>query len=78
MARSFACMRKGSRFGDRQALRVSLTERQKAVRAPIDERLIEPFRIAVPDTDIADLRDRLARTRWPDAGAGAWSDGTDF
>ena len=25
-----------------------------------------PFSIAVPDADLADLRDRLARTRWPD------------
>ena len=27
---------------------------------------IRPFRIAVPDNDLADLRDRLARTRWPE------------
>jgi microsomal epoxide hydrolase len=27
---------------------------------------IQPFTIDVPDADIADLRDRLARTRWPD------------
>jgi epoxide hydrolase len=27
---------------------------------------IRPFRIAVPDEDLADLRERLARTRWPD------------
>jgi pimeloyl-ACP methyl ester carboxylesterase len=27
---------------------------------------IRPFRIAVPDDDLADLRDRLARTRWPE------------
>lgn len=26
---------------------------------------IRPFRIAIPDADLADLRDRLARTRWP-------------
>jgi pimeloyl-ACP methyl ester carboxylesterase len=26
---------------------------------------IHPFRIAIPDADLADLRDRLARTRWP-------------
>ena len=48
------------------------------MRADTNERLIEPFRIAVPDADISDLRERLARTRWPDAGAGAWSDGTDL
>lgn len=27
---------------------------------------VTPFRIAVPDEDLADLRDRLARTRWPE------------
>ncbi len=27
---------------------------------------VRPFRIAVPDGDLADLRDRLHRTRWPD------------
>jgi pimeloyl-ACP methyl ester carboxylesterase len=27
---------------------------------------INPFRIAVPDADLADLKDRLARTRWPE------------
>ena len=27
---------------------------------------IRPFRIDVPDADLADLADRLARTRWPD------------
>jgi pimeloyl-ACP methyl ester carboxylesterase len=27
---------------------------------------IRPFRIAVPQTDLDDLADRLARTRWPD------------
>jgi len=38
----------------------------------------EPFTIAVPDAVLADLRDRLARTRWPDQLAGTgWSYGTD-
>ncbi|HZN70153.1 MAG TPA: epoxide hydrolase [Micromonosporaceae bacterium] len=27
---------------------------------------MRPFRIAVPEADLTDLRDRLARTRWPD------------
>jgi pimeloyl-ACP methyl ester carboxylesterase len=27
---------------------------------------IEPFRIAIPQADLTDLHDRLARTRWPD------------
>src|SRR5262245_54945914 len=26
---------------------------------------IRPFRIAVPQSDVDDLKDRLARTRWP-------------
>jgi pimeloyl-ACP methyl ester carboxylesterase len=26
---------------------------------------VTPFRIAIPDADLADLRERLARTRWP-------------
>ena len=38
-----------------------------------------PFRIEVPDAVLDDLRERLARTRWPeplndDAG---WDDGAD-
>ena len=28
--------------------------------------MIEPFRIHVPDAELDDLRERLARTRWPD------------
>jgi pimeloyl-ACP methyl ester carboxylesterase len=37
---------------------------------------IQPFRIAVPDADLDDLRDRLARTRWPDElPGGGWSQG---
>ncbi len=27
---------------------------------------INPFRISVPDADLADLKERLARTRWPE------------
>ena len=27
---------------------------------------IRPFRIDIPQADLDDLRDRLARTRWPD------------
>src|SRR5690242_10191385 len=27
---------------------------------------IQSFRIAIPQTDLDDLRDRLTRTRWPD------------
>jgi pimeloyl-ACP methyl ester carboxylesterase len=37
---------------------------------------INPFRIEVPEADLTDLTDRLARTRWPDELPGAgWSRG---
>jgi pimeloyl-ACP methyl ester carboxylesterase len=37
---------------------------------------IEPFRIAIPEAELADLRERLARTRWPDELPGVgWSRG---
>ncbi len=37
---------------------------------------IAPFRLAVPDHDLDDLRDRLDRTRWPDAETvDDWSQG---
>ena len=37
---------------------------------------IRPFRIDVPQADLDDLRDRLARTRWPDELPGlGWSRG---
>ena len=38
---------------------------------------LRPFRIAVPDADIADLHARLDRTRWPDEiNDGDWGWGT--
>src|SRR5690349_16675891 len=37
-----------------------------------------PFELHVPDAAIADLRERLARTRWPDQAPEApWAYGTD-
>lgn len=37
---------------------------------------VTPFRIEVPDADLADLRERLNRTRWPEAETvGDWSQG---
>ena len=37
---------------------------------------VRPFRISVPEAELADLRDRLARTRWPDDhDATGWSRG---
>ena len=44
--------------------------------ADVSDAEIRPFRIAVPDEDLDDLRQRLARTRWPDELAGTgWSRG---
>jgi pimeloyl-ACP methyl ester carboxylesterase len=38
-----------------------------------------PFRIDVPDTTLRDLRERLARVRWPDEiPGGGWRYGTDL
>ncbi|MFR9723269.1 epoxide hydrolase family protein [Streptomyces sp. MS19] len=39
--------------------------------SPSDSHAIEPFRVAVPQADLDDLRDRLARTRWPNEVADA-------
>jgi len=40
--------------------------------------LVRPYRIDVPDAILGDLRDRLARTRWPEAIPGAgWDYGAD-
>ena len=37
---------------------------------------ITPFRIEIPDAELADLRERLARTRWPERETvGDWSQG---
>ena len=37
---------------------------------------VRPFRVEVPESDLADLRERLARTRWPDpATVGGWTQG---
>jgi pimeloyl-ACP methyl ester carboxylesterase len=41
--------------------------------------MMKPFRIEVPEPVLADLRRRLAETRWPDAVGGAgWDYGTDL
>lgn len=38
-----------------------------------------PFQVDVPDAVLSDLRDRLARTRWPDeVPGGGWTYGTDL
>ena len=39
----------------------------------------EPFRIAVPQGDVDDLRQRLRRARWPDQVPGSgWTYGADL
>ena len=41
--------------------------------------MIQPFRISVPEDALADLRERIDRTRWPDEIAGsAWDYGTNL
>jgi epoxide hydrolase len=35
-------------------------------RTAVADALTQPFKIEVPEADLRDLRDRLARTRWPD------------
>ncbi|MCU1430720.1 MAG: Epoxide hydrolase [Actinomycetia bacterium] len=40
---------------------------------------LQPFKVDVPEDVLEDLRDRLARTRWPDQIPGSgWSYGTDL
>jgi hypothetical protein len=40
---------------------------------------VKPFKIAIPEAEIGDLKDRLARTRWPDAIPGSdWTYGIDL
>ena len=44
-----------------------------------DPTAIRPFKIEIPDAALADLRERLARTRWPDQIDGAgWDYGTEL
>jgi pimeloyl-ACP methyl ester carboxylesterase len=46
-------------------------------RAATNNTAIKPFRINIPQADLDDLRDRLARTRWADELPGVgWSRGT--
>src|SRR5690349_6855853 len=45
----------------------------------IGDVVIEPFEVAVPDAVLADLRERIGRTRWPDDAPGEpWSQGADL
>lgn len=38
--------------------------------AETEEAAIQPFRVAIPQADLDDLHDRIARTRWPDQLSG--------
>ncbi len=42
------------------------------------EAVVRPFTSAIPEAELVDLRERLARTRWPTALVHDWSDGTDL
>ncbi|MEG9437854.1 epoxide hydrolase [Edaphobacter sp. HDX4] len=50
------------------------------IQANVSERLdVKPFKIDISETDVSDLKDRLARTRWTDTIAGsAWNYGIDL
>ena len=43
---------------------------------PAPSTLVRPFTVAISDSEIEDLKQRLARTRWPDPETvGDWSQG---
>jgi hypothetical protein len=43
----------------------------------LEQAMPQPFTLRVPDSDLADLRERLVRTRFPDAAPGdPWAYGT--
>jgi pimeloyl-ACP methyl ester carboxylesterase len=63
----------------RQADRPLLAARSPAIAAQSNGDTIRPFRINVPDAVLTDLKERLARTRFPDEIAGAgWDYGTNL
>ena len=43
-----------------------MTQLATAPRAAADDRSIRTFQVTVPEEQLADLRRRLAATRWPD------------
>ena len=55
-----------------------MTTNRTAMTTEVDRSAtaIRPFSIAIPEADLADLRDRLARTRWPEQLPGdGWTRG---
>jgi pimeloyl-ACP methyl ester carboxylesterase len=56
----------------------SMTARFESAAQDAPRPRAEPFTVAVPNAVLADLRERLERTRWPDQLPGTgWSYGTD-
>ena len=52
---------------------------QQPYDPPVPDGGAKPFRVALPDSLLADLRERLDRTRWPDEIPGSgWSYGTSL
>ena len=52
---------------------------QQPYDTPLPAGGAEPFRVALPESLLADLRERLDRTRWPDEIPGSgWSYGTSL
>src|SRR5215469_6674935 len=70
----------GSRIDSVQR-RVALcfeAQEKKAMTAPTPPTpaLVRPFTVSISDSEIEDLKQRLARTRWPDPETvGDWSQG---
>ena len=54
-------------FADGLRKELVMSEVQQAANASPGEESIRPFRVNVPNADLADLRRRLAATRWPTA-----------
>lgn len=65
--------------GELRALRFDARrEEKRAMTAPTPPTppLVSPFTVSIPDSEIADLKQRLAGTRWPDPETvGDWSQG---
>ena len=48
------------------AISILSTQVGAAVGAAMEGSAIRPFRVHVPDADLADLRQRIVATRWPE------------
>ena len=67
------CAGRNSRAGNAE-----LTARLSANRRNLSMN-IQPYTVRISDEDLDDLRDRLARTRWPDEIEGAdWDYGSNL